>query len=231
MKDISLKEMLDNAVHFGHRTHRWNPKMKQYIFCKRKGIHVFDLHQTAEKLKEALEFLRKSAAEGRSILLVATKQHAAKLLEEVAQKTRSPYVTQKWICGLLTNFSTIKTRIKYFKKLQELFATGEIEKYKKKEQLAFKKEIDKLQIRLGGVVEMTKPPDVVVVIDCVKDRAAVNEAKRLGIKVVGIVDTCADPEHIDYLIPANDDAVKSLTYLINFIGEAILEGKHGGKKQ
>jgi len=230
MKDISLKEMMNNAVHFGHRTQRWNPKMKKFLFAKRNGIHIFDLHQTAQKLKEALEFIAKASSEGRNILLVGTKQQATSLLVDVAKKSNMPVVTQKWICGLLTNFSTIKQRIKYMKKIKELFESGEIDKYTKKEQLKLKKQLDKLDLSLGGVADMTKKPDILFVVDSMKDKIAIQEAKRLNIKVVAIVDSCSDPDPVDYIIPANDDALKSLTYIIGLVGDAIMEGKAGKKK-
>ncbi len=225
MKDISLKEMLNNAVHFGHRTHRWNPKMKPYIYTSRKGIHVINLHKTAEKLKIALEFIKDSSSKGKKILFVGTKLQATRLLEIASKKTGMPVVSYKWISGLLTNFKTIKQRVKQMKKIRELFETNGIKKYTKKEQVEFKKDLDKLTARFGGIEEMVKLPDVLFVIDCVKEKNAIKEAKKLGIPVIGIVDTVSDPDLVDFVIPGNDDAVKSLTYFIESVTDAIVEGK------
>jgi len=225
MSQAELQEMLAAAVHFGHQTHKWNPKMKRYLYGVREGIHVFDLQKTFDALQNALAFLQKSVAEGKTILFVSTKQQAAAIVEDVAKKCDMPYVTHKWIGGLLTNYSTVKTRIKHFSTLLEQEASGEFEKYTKKEASKMKKEIEKLQIAFGGLRNMKKVPSVVFVIDCVRDNIAVKEAKKLNIPVVAITDSNADPDEVDYPIPGNDDAVKSLKYFLGKVEDSILNAK------
>lgn len=225
MSQAELKEMLAAAVHFGHQTHKWNPKMKRYLYGVREGIHVFDLQKTFGALQNALTFLQKSVAEGKTILFVSTKQQAAVLVEEVAKKCDMPYVTHKWIGGLLTNYSTVKKRIKHFSTLLEQEEAGDFEKYTKKEASKMKKESDKLQIAFGGLRDMKKVPGVVFVIDCVRDNIAVKEARKLKIPVIAITDSNADPDEVDYPIPGNDDAVKSLKYFLGKVEDAILNAK------
>lgn len=222
---ITVQDLMDNAVHFGHKTSRWNPKIKPYLFGKKNDVYLFDLHQTAAKLKEALEFLYREIAQGKIILFVATKPQAGPIVREISNTTGMPFVTEKWLCGLLTNFETIKSRIKYYKKLQDMQKSGEMEKYTKKERSEIAKEMKKLEVMLGGVQNMTKKPDLLFIVDTYRERNAINEAKKLGIKTIGIVDTNADPELIDYPIPANDDAVKSLQYLLGLTREVILTGQ------
>jgi len=216
-----LKEMLKNAVHFGHATRKWDPKMKPYIYGEKQGIHVFDLNKTAKALAAALKFLKASAKEGKTIMFVSTKQQATEIVKTAAKECRCPYVTQKWVPGLFTNFKTIKQRIKYLKKLKDEKATGEFEKYTKKEVVKLEKTINKLETALGGVQNLNKTPDILIVMDVHRDQIAVKEAQRKGVKIVGITDSNADPTGIDYPIPANDDAVKSLTYLIAKFKEAL----------
>ena len=215
-----LQEMFDHAVHIGHRTHKWNPRMKKFIHGERNGVHVINLEKTVELLDEALHFLGKTVSEGKSVLFVSTKPQSVKLLEKAAKDCHMPYVINKWVPGLLTNYSTIKTRIKYFTDLKEQEATGQFDKYTKKEGAKLRKAIDKLQIALGGVEDMRGKPDVVFVLDVVRDAIVVKEARKLGIPVVGLVDTNADPTTVDYPIPANDDALKSLDFLIAKISKA-----------
>lgn len=221
MSDISLQAMAKAALHFGHPTHKWNPKMKPYIYDKKYGIHIFDLQKTAKKLLEALEFLASSARQGKNVLLVGTKQQARRLLQIIQEETGHFIVTDKWIPGLLTNWKTIKQRINYFKKLKEDDASGGLAKYTKKEQSKLRKKIQDLSVSLSGVENMKGVPDVVFVTDVLRDRIVVKEANRLSIPVVGIVDTNADPEGVDYVIPANDDALKSLTYVLDLVKEAL----------
>ena len=221
MANISLKEMIKSAVHFGHPTHRWNPKMKPYLYGSRYGIHIFDLKKTAEYLVKALDFLSNASRSNKEILFVGTKQQARKLLAGIKADTGMPIVTDKWIPGLLTNFKTIKERINYFKKLKEDDASGELQKYTKKEQTKLRKKIQELSISLSGVENMAKIPQVLFVTDTVRDCIAVKEARRLKIPVVGIIDSNADPDLVDFPIPANDDAIKSLTYILNLVREAI----------
>jgi small subunit ribosomal protein S2 len=221
MSDISLKEMAKSAVHFGHPTSRWNPKMKPYIYGARHGIHIFDLKITAQKLVEALEFLNKMAKDKKEILFVGTKQQCRRLLNEIKEEAGMPIVTDKWIPGLLTNFKTIKERIDYFKQLKEDDAAGNLSKYTKKEQTQLRKKIQDLSVSLSGVEDMKGKPDVIFVSDIVRDNIAVTEARKLKIPVVAIVDSNADPDMVDYPIPANDDAIKSLEYILGLAKEAI----------
>lgn len=227
MNDTLLKDLLDHAVHFGHRTQKWNPNIRPYIYGDRQGIHIFDLEKTAQCLEKAKAFLTKSAAEGKTILFVSTKPQAAKILTDAAQKCQVPFVIQRWIPGLITNFSTIRRRIRYLKNLEEQEKSGEFEKYTKKEALNLKKTIAKLELSLGGVKNLTDTPDVVFVVDVVRDNIAVKEAQRRRIPVVAILDSNADPAGIKYPIPGNDDAVKSLKFLIEHISQAVLAGKQG----
>jgi len=221
MSDISLKEMVKHAVHFGHPTAKWNPKMKPYLYGKRNGIHIFDLRKTAEGLMKALDFVANAARANRRILFVGTKPQCHVILEDLHKTTHVPVVTDKWIPGLLTNYKTIKKRIDYFKKLKEDDKTGGLEKFTKKEQVKLRKKIQDLSASLSGVEDMQDLPDALFVADIVRDNLAVLEAKRLRIPVVGIVDSNADPDLVDYVIPANDDAIKSLEYIFGFVKEAL----------
>ena len=221
MSDISLKEMAKCAVHFGHPTHKWNPKMKPYIYGNRYGVHIFDLQKTAKLMVKALDFLHTSAKNNKEILFVGTKQQCRKLLKEIKDTTSMPIVTDKWIPGLLTNFKTIKERINYFKQLKDDDADGKLAKYTKKEQSKLRKKIQALSTALSGVENMDGAPDVIFVADTIRDNIAVKEARRLKIPVVAIADSNSDPDIIDYIIPANDDAIKSLSYILGLVKEAI----------
>jgi small subunit ribosomal protein S2 len=222
MSDISLKEMAKNAVHFGHPTYKWNPKMKQFIYGAKQGIHIFDLKKTAKSLLVALDFLANAARAKKTILFVGTKQQCHAALVEIKKATKMPIVTDKWIPGLLTNFRTIKKRINYFKQLKEDDKTGALQKYTKKEQTQLRKKIQDLSSSLSGVEEMEDLPDIVFVTDIVRDHIPVKEARRLNIPVIGIVDSNADPDMVDLPIPANDDAIKSIEYILNLAKEAIV---------
>lgn len=221
MSDISLKEMAKCGVHFGHPTHKWNPKIKSYIFDKRHDIHIFDLKQTARCLVKALDFLANAARANKVILFVGTKQQCHPMLRDIHQSTKAPIVTDKWIPGLLTNWKTIKKRIDYFKELKEADAKGGLDKYTKKEQMKLRKKIQVLSASLSGVESMDGAPDVMFVVDIVRDHIAVREARRLKIPVVAIVDSNGDPDLVDYIIPGNDDAIKSLKYILDLVKEAI----------
>lgn len=223
--------MLANAVHFGHKTAKWNPKMAPYLHTKRNGVHIFDLNKTYQGLMEATEFLKGAVKQGKTVLFVSTKQQATHLVREAAEKCRMPYVTSKWIPGLLTNFKTIHARVKHLDTLKADDESGELEKYTKKEILNLRKKIQKLENALGGVASLEKPPQVVFVLDVVRDKIAVAEAKKVGATVVAVVDSNANPDGIDYIIPANDDAIKSITFLISKISDAVQEGSRGGKAQ
>jgi len=223
--DKLVKELLENAVHYGHSSSKWNPRMAPYIYGKKRGIHLFDLSQTAEMLQSAAEFLTASAKEGKTILFVTTKQQAEGLMKNAADACGMPYVVQKWVSGLLTNFDTIKGRIRRLKQLKEDRESGMFDKFTKKEVVGFNKQIDKLQVALGGVEDMNKLPKVLFVLDANRDINAVREAKKLGIPVVAMVDSNADPSLIDYPIPGNDDAIKSITFIINYLRDAVMAGK------
>lgn len=223
-----VKEMMDAAMHFGHQTQRWNPKMKPYLYGSKNGIHIFDLEKTAALLDKAMEFLKQTSASGRTIMLASTKPQAARLIMEASKEAHLPYVVNKWMPGLFTNFTTIKKRIKYFNDLYEQEKSGELEKYTKKEQASFKKELIKLQDAFGGVRELDKLPAVVFVADVVRDRIIVKEANKMKIMVVAITDSNSDPDGVDFPIPANDDAISSLTFLVNKLRSSLSEAK--GKK-
>ncbi len=221
MTDISLKEMVKHAVHFGHPTARWNPKMRSYIYGTKSGVHIFDLKKTAQKLLEALEFLKEATHQGKTILFVGTKPQCRLMLLALQRSSGMPVVTDKWIPGLLTNFKTIKKRIDYFKHLKEADAKGDLEKYTKKEQLKLRKKIQELSAAFTGIETMGDLPDALFVTDMVRDHIPVKEARRLKIPVVGIVDSNADPDLADFAIPANDDAIKSLEYILGLVEEAV----------
>jgi len=220
MDNALVKSMFDNAVHIGHRTHKWNPKMKKFIYTEKNGIHILNLEKTVDYLEKALQFLGKTVAEGKTILFVSTKPQSIHILEDLAKTFSAPYVVSKWIPGLLTNFATIKQRIKYLADLKDQKQTGEFDKYTKKEASNLNKVIDKLETALGGVQNMKSKPDVVFVVDVVRDNIVVKEARKLGVPVVGIVDTNADPDEVDFPIPANDDALMSLTFLMDQVKSA-----------
>lgn len=225
MTDISLKDMVKHAVHFGHPTYKWNPKMKPYLYGKRHGIHIFDLQKTSKLLLKALDFLANAARANKTILFVGTKQQSHPFLQDIHKTTKHPIVTDKWIPGLLTNFKTIKQRIKYFKDLKDADRTGGLDKYTKKEASKLRKKIQDLSASLSGVEDMEGIPDVVFVVDIVRDNIAVREARRLKLPVIAIVDSNADPDLVDFPIPANDDAIKSLEYILGFVKEAVTSKK------
>lgn len=220
-----LEEMLAAAVHFGHKVSKWNPKMREYIYTKREGVHIFDLTKTYESLMRALNFLTEKASEGKTILIVSTKLQATKLVAEAALKTGCPSVTQKWMPGLLTNFETIRRRIKYFRDLKQAKDSGEWDKYTKRERLDLSRALKKLEDAFSGVENMLRLPDAVVVFDAIHDELVLREAKRLKIPTIGICDSNADPDLLAFPIPGNDDAIKSLKFFVDQVTNAILEGK------
>lgn len=225
MDKALLDEMLASACHFGHRVEKWNPKMRRFIYTKREGIHIFDLTKTAECLEKALAFLKEKAAEGKTILLVSTKLQATKLVSEAATRSGCAYVTRKWMPGLLTNFDTLKKRIKYFRDLKSQKVSGEWDKYTKKERLELDRTIEKLEDAFSGVETMLRLPDVVVVLDSVRDELALREARKLKITTIGICDSNGDPDLFTYLIPGNDDAIKALRFFVTKIADAITAGR------
>ena len=220
-KNATLKEMLANAVHFGHFTNKWNPKMKANIWGIRANVHILDLHKTLEDLERALEFLAEQKKQGKTILFVSTKQQSIPALRALADQTGQPYVTSKWIPGLLTNFGTVSQRIRELKKLKDMRDNGDFDKYKKKEISKFNKTIAKLEIALGGVQDMAKLPDSIFIIDAVRDNIAVKEANVLNIPVVAFADSNTNPSTIQYPITANDDAIKSIKYILSKVAEVL----------
>lgn len=221
MSKNDLQQMLDSAVHYGHRSHRWNPNMKNYIHSTNQGIHIIDLNKTVEMLAKATDFLAQQTKEGKTVLFVGTKQHVAGLVKDAAEKTSMPYVTSRWIPGLLTNFNTVKQRIKYLLELEEKESTGEFEKYTKKEISALKKEMEKLESGLGGMKKLKKKPDLLLVMSATRDKIAIDEANRLKIPVVAICDTDSDPSKVDYPVPGNDDSIKSVQYFLDIFTKNI----------
>lgn len=219
------KELLAASCHIGHRKEKWNPRMAPYLYGTQRGIHVFDLTRTHECLKQVCAALGKLQAEGKTILFVSTKQQTIPLIEELGKSLGQPTVTKKWIPGLLTNWSNMKRRLKYYLDLQRSFQTGEVEKYTKKEQTQLRKKLTKLDAALSGVAQMTQLPDAVVVVDAVRDVVAVNEACKLKIPLYGICDSNADPSDFTLCVPANDDAVKSVSLILATIGSALSENK------
>ncbi len=227
---ISLKDLLEAGCHFGHQASRWNPKMKPYIFTAREGIHVFDLAKTKEGLEEAAAFAKATAAKDGKIVFVGTKRQAKEVVKEVAQSVDMPYVSERWLGGTITNWEQIKKRIKRLKDLKEKREKGEFRRFTKKERILIDREISRLEKLFGGIVDLEDLPEAIFVIDTKKEMAAVREANKKGIKVVALVDTNSDPDLIDYIIPANDDAVKSIELIVRKIGEAIGKKKAKPKK-
>jgi len=211
------KELFESCCHIGHRKDKWNPKMAPYLYGKQRNIHLFDLVQTRTQLEKVANELKKMQAEGKTILFVSTKPQSIALIEKISNELNQPIVTKKWIPGLLTNWSTIKRRIKYYLDLQKSFQTGDVEKYKKKEQTELRKKLAKLDIALSGVSDMTEPPDAIFVVDAKRDNVAVCEARKKGIPLFGICDSNVNPDNFTECIPANDDSVKSITIILETI--------------
>ena len=224
MAEISMKSMLDAGVHFGHQTQRWNPKMKPYVFTNRGGIHIIDLHKTVESAKRAAEFVRDRAANGDRLIFVGTKKQAVEPIQEAALHCGQFHVTKRWLGGMLTNFATIKASIDRLKKIEQMREKGELDFFSKKERARIDKESQRLVEYLDGIKDMKEAPSMMFVVDLNKEHIAVSEARRLGIPVIGIADTNVDPEKIDYPIPGNDDAIRSIKLFSNLIAEAYLEG-------
>ena len=227
MAVVAMKQLLEAGVHFGHQTRRWDPKMAEYIFQARNGIHIIDLQKTSKKIDEAYEFLRSQAEEGKKVLFVGTKKQSQECIKEAAEKCGMYYVDQRWLGGMLTNFETIKKRIQRLKDLETMQEDGTFEVLPKKEVINLKKEMDKLQANLGGIKEMENVPDVLFIVDPKKEYNAISEAKKLNIPVVGIVDTNCNPEVLDYAIPGNDDAIRSVKLITDAMANAIIEGNQG----
>ena len=224
---VTIKQLLEAGAHFGHQTSRWHPRMKTYIFTKRNGIHIIDLEQTASMLDKACDFIRQVAAEGGNILFVGTKKQAQETVVEEAQRCGMYYVNQRWLGGVLTNFATIQARIDYLVRLEDRQAKGDFNRLPKKEALKLEEEILRLNRQMGGIKEMTSLPSALFIVDPTKERIALAEAKRVGIPVVAMVDTNCNPDEIDYPIPANDDAIKTIKLICSRITDSVIEGKTG----
>lgn len=224
---ISMKSLLEAGVHFGHQTRRWNPKMAAYIFTERNGIHIIDLQKTVKKIEEAYSFVRDAAAEGKTILFVGTKKQAQESIEQEALRCGMYYVNQRWAGGMLTNFRTILTRIARLNELEEMENSGQMALLPKKEQAKLGKEKKELLSTFGGIRGMKKVPDIMFVVDPRKEHNAIHEAKKLGIKIVGIVDTNCDPDEADYVIPGNDDAIRAVKLIASTMANAVLEANQG----
>ncbi|MDC3416373.1 30S ribosomal protein S2 [Aquibacillus salsiterrae] len=227
MAVISMKQLLEAGVHFGHQTRRWNPKMKKYIFTERNGIYIIDLQKTVKKVDEAYNYIKEVAADGGTILFVGTKKQAQESVKEEAIRSGMYFVNQRWLGGTLTNFETIRKRINRLKEIKRMEEDGTFEVLPKKEVVGLLKEKERLVKFLGGIEDMTKLPDALFIIDPRKERIAVAEAHKLNIPIVGIVDTNCDPDEIDYVIPANDDAIRAVKLLTAKMADAILEAKQG----
>ncbi len=227
MAVVAMKQLLEAGVHFGHQTRRWDPKMAEYIFQARNGIHIIDLQKTSKKLDEAYSFMKEQAEEGKTILFVGTKKQAQECMKEAALKCGMYYVDQRWLGGMLTNFGTIQKRIQRLKDLEAMQEDGTFDVLPKKEVILLKKEMEKLEKNLGGIKDMEKLPGVIFLIDPKKERIAILEAKKLGIPVVGLVDTNCNPEELDYPIPGNDDAIRAVKLIADVMANAVIEGKQG----
>lgn len=224
--DVDIKKLLEAGAHFGHKTSRWHPKMAPYIHSKRGGTHIIDLTKTVEALEEALKFIEKSTGEGKQILLVGTKRQAQDIIKKVAEATDQPFVTERWLGGMMTNRNTIGGRIKHLKDLEEKMANGQLEaKYNKLEVQRFQEEIDELNRIYGGIKNLAARPGAVFVIDVLHDANAVREARKLHVPIIGLVDSNADPAQIDYPIPCNDDAIKTIQLVAEYVQAAIQAGK------
>jgi small subunit ribosomal protein S2 len=222
---VSMRELLEAGVHFGHQTRRWNPKMRRFIFGERGGIYIIDLQKTSESLEEAQSFVRNLGERGGTVLFVGTKKQAQDSVEEEARRTGMPYVNHRWLGGLLTNWRTIAERIEHLHELRRLKEEGQLDLLPPKERISMQGELEKLEANLGGVADMRRQPDAVVIIDLRKEQLAVREARRLNIPVIALVDTNCDPDEADFVIPGNDDAIRSCSLVVHALGEAIAEGK------
>ncbi len=227
MAVVAMKQLLEAGVHFGHQTRRWDPKMAEYIFQARNGIHIIDLQKTSKKIDEAYAFLKEQAEEGKTVLFVGTKKQAQECVKEAAEKSGMYYVDQRWLGGMLTNFGTIRTRVQRLKDLEKMQEDGTFEVLPKKEVILLKKEMAKLERNLGGIKDMEEMPGVIFLVDPKKEHIAILEAKKLNIPVIGLVDTNCNPEEVDYAIPGNDDAIRAVKLITDVMANAIIEGRQG----
>ncbi len=229
--EVDIKKLLEAGAHFGHKTSRWHPKMAPFIYDKRNGTHIIDLVQTVARLDKALDFLAQTSAAGKQVLFVGTKKQAQDIVKQLAQETGMPYVTERWLGGMLTNWNTIGGRVKHLKDLETRMASGELaNKYNKLEVQRFQEEIDGMNILYGGIKDMNSKPGVVVVFDVVSDMNAVREARKMKLPIVALVDTNADPSLVTYPVPCNDDAIKTLQLVADYMKAAVTEGKSKSKQ-
>ena len=229
MAVITMKQLLEAGVHFGHQTRKWNPKMKKYIFAARNDIHIIDLQLTANLIEEAYKFVCESAKAGKTVLFVGTKKQAQEAIKEEAERCGQYYVNSRWLGGCLTNFKTMRSRVERLEKLEAMEANGDFEVLPKKEVMLLKKEMEKLQANLGGVKTMKSMPGVMFVVDPHNEDIAIKEAKKLGIKIVAITDTNCDPDVVDYVIPGNDDAIRAIKLISSVIANAVIEANQGAE--
>lgn len=227
MSVVAMKQLLEAGVHFGHQTRRWDPRMAEYIFQARNGIHIIDLQKTSKKLDDAYEFVRAQAEEGKNILFVGTKKQAQECVKEAAEKCGMFYINERWLGGTLTNFPTIRTRVERLTELERMEKDGTFDILPKKEVALLRKEMDKLNKNLGGIKEMTEIPDVMFIVDPKKEHIAILEAKKLNIPVVGLIDTNCNPNDVDYVIPGNDDAIRAVKLMTDVMANAVIEGRQG----
>ena len=227
MAVVSMKQLLEAGVHFGHQTRRWNPKMAEYIFTERNGIYIIDLQKSVKKLEEAYNFVRELSAEGKSVLFVGTKKQAQDSVKEEAERAGAYYVNARWLGGMLTNFATIRRRIARLKQLRAMQEDGTFDLLPKKEVIKLNLEIEKLEKFMGGIKDMKKLPDAIFIVDPKKERICVQEAHTLGIPLIGICDTNCDPEELDYVIPGNDDAIRAVKLIAGAMANAVIEGREG----
>lgn len=227
MSVVTMKQLLEAGVHFGHQTRRWDPRMAEYIFQARNGIHIIDLQKTSKKLDDAYEFVRAQAEEGKNILFVGTKKQAQECVKEAAEKCGMFYINERWLGGTLTNFPTIRTRVERLTELERMEEDGTFDILPKKEVALLRKEMDKLNKNLGGIKEMTEIPDVMFIVDPKKEHIAILEAKKLNIPVVGLIDTNCNPNDVDYVIPGNDDAIRAVKLMTDVMANAVIEGRQG----
>ena len=227
MAVVAMKQLLEAGVHFGHQTKRWDPKMAEYIYQARNGIHIIDLQKTSKKIDEAYNFIKEVSEEGKDVLFVGTKKQAQECIKEAALKSNMFYVDQRWLGGMLTNFKTIRKRVERLNKLEEMEQDGTFDVLPKKEVAKLKKEMETLEKNLGGIKEMTKLPGAMFVVDPKNERIAVLEARKLNIPIVGLIDTNCNPEDVDYPIPGNDDAIRAVKLITDVIANAIIEGRQG----
>jgi small subunit ribosomal protein S2 len=227
MSVVSLAELLESGVHFGHQTRRWNPKMSPYIFTARNGVHIIDLVQTAQLMDDAYNYVRTSSEQGRKFLFIGTKRQAAGIIAQEASRCGAYFINQRWLGGTLTNWETIKTRVERLKELERLEENGSIDKRPKKEASVMRRQMSKLHKYLGGIKTMRKLPDAVIIVDVKREYNAIQECQKLGIPVVSMLDTNCDPDFVDIPIPANDDAIRSIKLIVGKLADAIYEGRHG----